>query len=97
MRNVRQRAKPYPDEKGIIVYQVPRQLKGHSCFFPKFSTFFRALFQSSIPGTWYIFSCYFFPNIGMLNELDILGSGEFTNSDRTPPYIDTYLRLFPNF
>ena len=21
----------------------------------------------------------------------------FTNSDRTPPYIDTYLQLFPNF
>ena len=52
---------------------------------------FCAIFQSSI------FSCIFFPNIGMLTNLIFLILLEkFTNSDRTPPYIDTYLQLIPN-
>ena len=44
-----------------------------------------------------IFSCFFFPNIGMLTNLILLVLENSTNSDRTPPYIDTYLRLFTNF
>ena len=39
----------------------------------------------------------FFINIGMLTNLIFLLLENFTNSDRTPPYIDTYLQLFPNF
>ena len=31
------------------------------------------------------------------NELDLIASEDLTTSDRTPPYIDTYLQLFPNF
>ena len=62
-------------------------------FFPNFRHFFRAIFQSSI------FSCFFFPQkYWNVNELDIFAFLEnFTNSDRTPPYIDTYVQLFPNF
>ena len=38
------------------------------------------------------------PNIGMLTNLIFLLLLEnFTNSDRTSPYIDTYLQLFSNF
>ena len=33
----------------------------------------------------------------MLTNLIFLLLENFTNSDRTPPYIDTYLQLFPNF
>ena len=69
--------------------------KGHSyrrAFCPDFRHFFRASFQSSI------FSCFFcFPNIGMLTNLIFLVLENITNNDRTPPYIDTYLQLFPNF
>ena len=60
-------------------------------FSPIFRHFFRAIFQSSI------FSCFFFPNIGRLTTLIFLFLDNFTNSDKTPPYIDTYLQLFPNF
>ena len=63
-----------------------------SFFFPNFRRLFRAIFQSSI------FSCFVFPNVGVkFNELDFLLLENFTNSDRTPPFIDTYLQLFPNF
>ena len=43
------------------------------------------------------FPDFFFPNIGMLTNLIFLLLENFTNSDRTPPYIDTHLQLFPNF
>ena len=44
------------------------------------------------------FPGFFFPIIGMLTNLIFLLLLEnFTNSDRTPPYIDTYLQLFPHF
>ena len=33
----------------------------------------------------------------MLTNVIFLLLENFTNSDRTPPYIDTYLQLFPNF
>ena len=61
-------------------------------FFPIFfTTFFSRSFS--------IFHiCLFcFPDIGMLANLIYLVLENFTNSDRTPPpYIDTYLQLFPN-
>ena len=40
---------------------------------------------------------FFPPNIGMLTNLIFLVLEHFTNSDRTPPCIDTYLQLFLNF
>ena len=57
----------------------------------KFRHFFRVSFQ-----IFHIF-LFFSPNIGKLTNLIFLVLGNFTNSDRTPPYIDTYLQLFPNF
>ena len=33
----------------------------------------------------------------MLTNLMFWALENLTNSDRTPPYIDTYLQLFPNF
>ena len=39
----------------------------------------------------------FFRNLEMLTNLIFLLLDNLTNSDRTPPYIDTYLQLFPNF
>ena len=39
----------------------------------------------------------FFPNIGMLTNMIFLVLENFANSDRTPPYIDAYVQLFPNF
>ena len=63
--------------------------------FSKFSTLFFAQFFNLpyFPGLF----CYK-RNIGMLTNLIFLVLENFTNSDRTPPpYIDTYLRLFPNF
>ena len=44
-----------------------------------------------------IFSCFYFPNIGMLTTFIFLRLENFTNSDRTPPYIDTCLQLFSKF
>ena len=43
------------------------------------------------------FPVLFFLNIGKLTNLIFLVLENFTTSDRTPPYMDTYLRLFPNF
>ena len=75
----------------VTTGRIPRKYKGHSeGFFSKFSTFFRAIFQS------YIFSC-FFPIIGTLTNWKFLVLENFTNSDRAPPYIDTCLQSFPNF
>ena len=75
---------------------VYTQSKGHSyrrAFFP----IFRHLnFVSRNFSILHIF-LGFFPNIGMLTNLIFLVLENFTNSDRTPPYIDTYLHLFPNF
>ena len=69
--------------------------KGHSyqrAFFPSFRHFFRAIFQ-----IFHIF-LFFLVSIGMLTNLIFLVLQEdFTYSDRTPPYIDTYLQLFPTF
>ena len=68
---------------------------GHSyrrAFFSNFRHLFRAIFRSFI-FSWF----FFFPNIGMLTNFTFLVLENFTNSDRTPPYIDTYLQLFPNF
>ena len=60
-------------------------------FFPIFDIFFAQFFNPPyFPG-------FFFPNIGMLTNLIFLVLKKFTNSDRTPPYIDTYLQLFSNF
>ena len=42
------------------------------------------------------FPDYFFKYV-KFNELVFSASGEFTNSDKTPPYIDACLQLFPNF
>ena len=33
----------------------------------------------------------------MLTDLIFLVLENFPNTDRTPPYIDIYLQLFPNF
>ena len=63
-------------------------------FFPMFSTFFSRNFS-----IFHIF-LIFFPNVWNLTNLIFCHSitGEFHEySDRTPPYIDTYLRIFPNF
>ena len=43
------------------------------------------------------FPAFFLPNIGRLTNLIFLVLEKFTDSDRTPPYIDTYLQLCPNF
>ena len=44
------------------------------------------------------FPDFFFPNKCVkFNELGFLLLENFTNSDRTPPKLDTYLQLFPNF
>ena len=61
-------------------------------FRPNFSHLLRAIFQSCI-FSWVFFQIY----MGMLTNLIYLILENFTNSDRTPPYIDTYLQLFPNF
>ena len=56
-------------------------------FFHKCFIFFRAIFQSSI------FPLYFFPiNCVKFNVFDFSDLENFTNSDRTPAYIDTYLQ-----
>ena len=60
-------------------------------FFPKFSTFFSRNFSIL-----HIF-LFFFPNIGMLTNSIFLVLENFTNSNRTPPFIDTCLQIFPNF
>ena len=52
-------------------------------FFHIFHVFFRAIFQSSI----FSFSCFFFSKYEFRKK----------NSEGTPPYIGTYLQLFPNF
>ena len=67
---------------GIKRYHHLGSFSSETFFFPIFRHFFRAILQSSI------FSC-FFPNIGMLTNLIFLLLENFTNSDRTPPYIDT--------
>ena len=56
----------------------------------QFFDIFCAIFQSST------FSCFIFPNIGTLTNLIFLVLENFTNSNRTPPYIGTHLQLFPN-
>ena len=63
-----------------------------------FPPIFRHLFVSRNFSIFQIFQ-FFFSNIGMLTNLMFLLLLEnFANSDRTPPYIDTYLQLlFPNF
>ena len=43
------------------------------------------------------FPVFFLPSIVMLTNLIFLVLENFTKSDRTPPYADTYLQLFPNF
>ena len=43
------------------------------------------------------FPGFFSPIIGMLTNLIFLVLEKFTNSERTPPHIDTYLQFFPNF
>ena len=61
-------------------------------FFQVFGIYlFCAIFQSSI------FSWFFSPTVWNFTNLIFLLLENFTNSDRTPPYIDTYLQLFPNF
>ena len=60
-------------------------------YFSKFSTFVSRNFSTS-----HIFLSLF-PNIAMLANLIFLVLENFTNSYRTPPYIDTYLQLFSNF
>ena len=58
-------------------------------FFQIFDFFFAQIFNlPNFP----IFS----PNIGMLTNSIFLVLENFTNSDRTPPYVDIYLQLFPN-
>ena len=57
-------------------------------FFSKFPTFFSRNFL-----IFHIFLGFFskYWNVEIFLVLE-----NFTNSDRTPPYIDTYLQLFPN-
>ena len=59
-------------------------------FFRIFDIFFAQFFNL-------LYFPVFFPNIGMLTNVIFLLLENFTNSDRTPPYIDTYIQLFPNF
>ena len=59
-------------------------------FFQIFDIVFAQLFN-------FPYLAVFFFNFGTLTNLIFLLLGNFTNSDRTPPYIDTYLKLFPNF
>ena len=67
---------------------------GHSYRRPFFFQFFDIFFAQffSLP-----YCPVFFPNNGMLTNLIFSVLENFTNGDRTPPYIDTYLLLFPNF
>ena len=60
-------------------------------FSPTISTFFSRNFS-----IFHIFLVFFFTNIGMLTNLMLLVLEKSTTTDRTPPYIDTYLHLFPN-
>ena len=66
-------------------------LIGELFFFQIFDIVFAQFFN--LP----YFPVFFPPNIGMLTDLIFLVMENFTNSDRTPPCIDTCLQLFPNF
>ena len=50
---------------------------------------FSQLFESSR------FSCSFLPNMSSKFSCFLSLLKNFTNSDRTPPYLDTYFQLFP--
>ena len=60
--------------------------------FSIFSIFFLRNFS-----VFHIYLFFFIPNMGNLANLIFLLLENFMISDRTPPYLDTYLQLFPNF
>ena len=61
-------------------------------FLPSFQPFFAEFFN--LPYFLFFFSTRV---LVYLTNLIFLLLDNFTNNDRTPPHIDTYLQLFPNF
>ena len=93
-KNVKKLEKNLSDENikfvNIPIFIWKKKTQENSSVFQIFEIFFAQFFN--LP-----YFPVFFPNIGMLTNLTFLVLENFTNSDRTPPYIDTYLQLFPNF